>query len=153
MRAAPRQDPPFEILIVDDDKMDIKFLNRALEKVPRPHTVRSVFDGRQAMAYLRREGDYAGSPKPDLIFLDLNMPRMNGHEVLTELKQDPELRDIPVIVLTTSKDERTVQRAYQSQANSYIVKPVSFEDLVQVASTVADYWLKTVKLPPRHGVV
>ena len=153
MSAAPRPAPPFEILVVDDDKMDIKFLSRAFDKVPRPHNVNSVFDGRQAMSYLRREGDFAAKPKPDLIFLDLNMPRMNGYEVLAELKTDPELRDIPVIVLTTSKDKKAVRRAYQSQASSYIVKPVSFDDLVHVASAVADYWLKIVRLPPRPGAV
>lgn len=152
-RAAPREKPPLEILVVDDDKMDIKFLNRAFEKVRRPHNVNSVFDGRQAMAYLRGQGDFAAKPKPDLIFLDLNMPRMNGYEVLAELKGDPALCDIPVIILTTSKDEGTVRRAYRSQANSYIVKPVSFDDLVHVASAVAEYWLKIVKLPPKPGAV
>ncbi|WP_425401129.1 response regulator [Aeoliella sp.] len=107
-----------------------------------------VEDGIQAMQFLRREGDFADAPRPDLILLDLNMPRKSGREVLKEIKEDPQLHSIPVVVLTTSDDEKDVARSYEHQANSYVTKPVDLDQFREVLKTLKDYWFSVVRLPP-----
>ena len=107
----------------------------------------TVEDGLEAMAYLKKEGAYAGVPRPDLILLDLNMPRMDGREVLSELQNDPRLRHIPVIVLTTSEGEEDILSAYEMNANCYITKPVDWRQFIKVVELIEDFWLTVVKLP------
>ena len=106
-----------------------------------------VEDGEEAMEFLSRKNAYTGAPRPDLILLDLNLPRKDGREVLSELKTDPDLRTIPVVVLTTSKDDRDVAQAYQLQANCYIAKPVDFEQFVNVVRAIEHFWLEVATLP------
>ncbi len=137
-----------EILLVEDSPTDVMMTKEALEyyKVLNPLNV--VEDGVAAMAYLRREGPYAGARRPGLIILDLNLPRTSGREVLQELKLDPELSTIPVVILTTSKSEEDVARSYGLHANCYITKPVDFAKFTDVVHSINEFWLSVVTLPP-----
>lgn len=139
------------IVIADDDLDDCLLIREALEENGLVSGIHFVGDGEELLEYLRRQGRYAGSKDiscPVLILLDLNMPRMDGREALAEIKNDPRLRHIPIIVLTTSATDEDISRSYALGANSFIVKPVTFEALVQVMHCVIHYWLTTVKLPP-----
>lgn len=136
-----------EILLVEDNPADVLMVRSAFEDFRVANTLHVVEDGVEAMAYLRREGKLAGTPRPDLIMLDLNLPRKNGREVLAEIKADPALRTIPVVVLTTSKSEQDVLQAYDLHANSYIVKPVGFVNFVEAIRSIKDYWFSLVTLP------
>jgi chemotaxis family two-component system response regulator Rcp1 len=138
---------PIHILMVEDDPADVRLTREALKNKKVHTTMSTVEDGLEAMAYLRREGAYAGMPRPDLILLDLNMPRMDGREVLVELKKDPGLRRIPVIVLTTSEGEEDILSAYEMNANCYITKPVDWKQFIRVVELIEDFWLTVVKLP------
>jgi CheY-like chemotaxis protein len=143
---------PLTILMADDDPDDCLLARLALEREGLHGTLRTVGDGEELMDYLRRRGpwaDPAASPRPHLILLDLNMPRKDGREALQELKSDPSLRQIPVVVLTTSRSEEEIYRSYDLGANSFVTKPVTFESLVQVMRSLNLYWLRTVSLPPR----
>lgn len=140
---------PIEILMVEDSPSDVQLAVEALREAAVPNTLRVVEDGAEAMAYLRREGQYAGAARPDLVLLDLNLPRMDGREVLAELKASPELRAIPVVVLTTSKADRDVQRAYDLHANCCIAKPVDFGRFLEVVRAIEHFWLTVASLPPR----
>lgn len=135
------------ILMADDDEEDCMLTRDALEESRVTNPIYFVHDGEQLLAYLRHEADYKDAPRPGLILLDLNMPRKSGREALTEIKSDPALREIPVIVLTTSKDEIDVLNSYKLGANSYITKPVSFRDLVTTLETLNRYWFEIVELP------
>jgi chemotaxis family two-component system response regulator Rcp1 len=138
---------PIRILMVEDDPADVRLAREAL-KSKRMHIImHDVPDGVEAMAFLRKEGAYADMPRPDLILLDLNMPRMDGREVLAELKNDPKLRRIPVIVLTTSQGEEDILAAYNMNANCYITKPVGWKQFIKVVELIEDFWLTVVKLP------
>ena len=142
---------PITILMADDDPDDRQLTKEALEEGRLINEVRFVEHGEELMEYLRREGKYASaaeSPRPGLILLDLNMPRKDGRAVLAEIKQDPEFRTIPVVVLTTSKADEDVYRSYDLGVNSYIVKPVTFEALVDILQTLEKYWFEIVELPP-----
>ena len=108
-----------------------------------------VMDGMEAMAYLRNEGNYKDAARPDLVLLDLNLPKKNGREVLEEIKEDPDLKRIPVVVLTISEDEQDILRSYDLHANCYITKPVDLQQFISVVNAVEDFWLTVVKLPPR----
>lgn len=138
------------ILMADDDEDDRRFVERAWKKARAANEIYFVEDGEQLMAYLRREGEYADSPRPGIILLDLNMPRKDGREALKEIKEDATLRNIPVIVLTTSKAEEDVYRSYNLGASSYITKPVTFGALLDVVNTLGQYWVDIVELP-RNG--
>ncbi len=141
------------ILIADDDANDRLLAKRALEEARLANDLRFVEDGEELMEYLHRRGRYSDAtdaPRPGLILLDLNMPRKDGREALREIKTDPELRRIPIVVLTTSKAEEDIYRAYDLGVNSFIGKPVSFEGLVEVTKALADYWFKIVKLPAKE---
>jgi CheY-like chemotaxis protein len=143
---------PITILIADDDPDDRLLAQHALEKSRLANDLRFVEDGEELVDYLRRRGKYvdpATSPRPGLILLDLNMPRKDGREVLKEIKGDPRLKDIPVVVLTTSKAEEDVARTYSLGVNSYITKPVKFSALVKVMKTLGKYWFEIVELPRR----
>ena len=142
------------LLLADDDPDDRLLVEEALEEGGAAVELRSVEDGEELVSYLLRRGRYADpslSPYPALILLDLKMPRKDGHQALKEIKGDPRLRRIPVVVLTTSKAEEDVARAYDSGANSFVAKPTDFRTLVEVMRTMEGYWGKTVTLPPERN--
>ena len=140
---------PVEILLVEDSLADIELTKLGLREGRIANNLYVVRDGDSAMAFLRREGDYADVPRPDLILLDLNLPGKDGREVLGEIKADEDLRKIPVVILTTSSAEEDVIRAYGLHANAFMTKPVGFEGFVAVVKGIGDYWFTLVKLPPR----
>lgn len=143
---------PIEILLVEDNPGDARLAVEALKESKVNNNLYHVKDGVEAMAFLRREGDYAHMPMPDLVLLDLNMPRKDGREVLAEIKEDPRLRVIPVVVLTTSEAERDLVRSYDLHANAYVVKPIDLDRFVEVVQAIEDFWFTIVKLPPRARV-
>ncbi len=136
-----------QILLVEDNPGDVRLTQEALKESKIGNALHSVSDGVEAMAYLRREGKYAPVPHPDLILLDLNLPKKDGREVLEEIKSDPELRRIPVVILTTSKAEEDIFRTYDHHANCYIPKPVDFTKFMDVVKTIENFWLTIVALP------
>jgi chemotaxis family two-component system response regulator Rcp1 len=138
-----------KILLVEDNPADARLAEEALKENKISNHLNIVRDGVEAMAFLRRSGKYAGMSRPDLILLDLNLPKKDGREVLAEIKQDPELRRIPIVVLTTSKSDEDVLRSYDLHANCYITKPVDFEQFTQAVRAVKDFWFTIVKLPPK----
>jgi CheY-like chemotaxis protein len=144
---APISGKPIDILLVEDNLADRVLTKEALEEARIANRLHTVDDGIEALAFLRRQGIYAGSPTPDLILLDLNMPRMDGREFLAVFKGDPALRHIPVVVLTTSKAEEDVARSYNLRANCYITKPVDFDQFLAVIKTIEEFWLNVVTLP------
>lgn len=138
---------PIEILLIEDNPGDIRLTQEALRTARRPNRIRVAEDGVEAMAILRREGNYAHTPLPDLILLDLNLPRKDGRDVLREIKTDPVLKRIPVIILTTSQSQPDVTMAYDLHANCYITKPVDFERFQAAVKAIENFWLSTVRLP------
>jgi CheY-like chemotaxis protein len=140
---------PIEILMVDDSMGDIRLAQEALKEARVRNRLSVVHDGEEAMAFLRRQDGYADAPRPDLVLLDLNMPRMDGRAVLAEIKGDPALRSIPVVVLTTSEAEADIVRAYDLHANAYITKPVDLEAFLDAVKVVEEFWLTVVRLPGR----
>jgi CheY-like chemotaxis protein len=137
-----------EILLVEDDAGDVRLTLEALKSAKVLNRLSVVGDGVEAMAFLRRQGKYANASFPDLILLDLNLPRKDGRAVLSEIKTDPALKRIPVVVLTTSQDERDVVQAYDTHANCYITKPVDLKQFLSVVEAIDSFWLTIVKLPP-----
>lgn len=138
---------PFEILLVEDDPADAGLATRALRDGRILCNVGHVRDGVEAMEYLRRQGSFAGAARPDLILLDLNMPRMDGREVLQELKADDDLKTIPVVILTTSDVDRDVNASYLLGANSFITKPMDMDAFFDVVKSIEEYWFRVVRLP------
>ena len=138
------------ILMADDDEDDRRLTREALLEGRLANDLRFVENGEELMDYLRRQGKFAGTevPRPGLILLDLNMPRKDGRTVLKEIKSDPELRQIPVVVLTTSQADEDIFKSYDLGVNSYIVKPVTFDALVDILQTLEKYWFEIVELPP-----
>jgi len=139
---------PIVILMVEDNPTDILIAKEGLLSAKMLNTLHVADDGIEAMKFLRQQGKYAGAPRPDLILLDLNMPRKNGQEVLAEIKADDNLRNIPVVVLTTSMAEKDITKSYGLHANCYITKPVDFDQFVNVVQTIQDFWFCVVTLPP-----
>jgi CheY-like chemotaxis protein len=135
------------ILLVEDNPGDVRLTIEALKEGKILNEVRVVEDGVEALDFLHRAGKYADAPPPDLILLDLNLPRKDGREVLAEIKEDEQLKKIPVVVLTTSAAERDILRAYNLHANCYITKPVDLEQFIHVVQLIEDFWLTIVKLP------
>ncbi|MBI5461874.1 MAG: response regulator [Gammaproteobacteria bacterium] len=138
---------PIEILLVEDNPGDVRLTQEALKEGKVRNRLQVVGDGVEAMEYLRREGQYADAVRPDLVLLDLNLPRKDGREVLAEIKQDALLKVIPVVVLTTSSAEEDVLRSYNLHANCYIVKPVDLDQFIRAVKFIDDFWLTVVKLP------
>ena len=138
---------PIEILLVEDNPDDADLTVDALREGRVRNRITVVDDGVKAMAYLRREGKYGGAPRPDLILLDLNLPRKNGREVLAEIKQDADLRRIPVVVMTSSDDEKDILAAYNLHVNCYVTKPVDLGQFLRVVKSIEHFWLSVVKLP------
>jgi CheY-like chemotaxis protein len=139
-----------EILLVEDDPGDVLMTREAFADYKLRNKLHVVDDGAEAMAFLRQEGRYADRPRPDLVLLDLNLPRMDGREVLEAIKSDPELASIPVVVLTTSEAEDDVLRSYSLHANAYVTKPVDFERFIEVVRQIDDFFVTVVRLPTRR---
>jgi chemotaxis family two-component system response regulator Rcp1 len=138
---------PVEILLVEDNPGDAELTAEALRDGKIWNILRLVEDGEAAIRFLRREGEYTSAPRPDLILLDLNLPRKSGREVLAEIKTDEDLKQIPVIALTTSAAEEDVLRAYSLNVNCYITKPVDFDQFARVVQAIEEFWFTVVKLP------
>src|SRR5437764_5888115 len=143
----PSRGEPIEILLVEDSPDDADLTVDALRDGRVRNRVTVIEDGVEAMAYLRREGPYANAVRPDLILLDLNLPRKNGREVLAEVKQDPDLRRIPVVVMTSSDDEKDILAAYNLYVNCYVTKPVDLDQFIGVVESIEHFWFSIVKLP------
>ena len=139
---------PVEILLVEDNPGDVRLTQEALKESKICNHLSVVTDGVEAVEYLRQEGRFAQAVRPDLILLDLNLPRKNGREVLAEIKEDQDLRRIPVVVLTISQDEEDVFKAYNLHANCYVNKPLDLNRFLKVVQSIEDFWLTIVKLPP-----
>jgi CheY-like chemotaxis protein len=139
---------PVEILMIEDSPGDARLTTEALKEGRVLNSMTVVPDGVEAMAYLRRQRQYADVPRPDLILLDLNLPRKDGREVLAEIKSDPVLKRIPVVVLTTSEAEQDIVKSYELHANCYVTKPVDLDQFISVVKSVENFWLTVVKLPP-----
>ncbi len=139
---------PVEILLAEDNPGDVKLTRKALEKGRLANNLHVVNDGVETMEFLRGEGEYEGRPRPDLVLLDLNMPRKSGREVLEELQAFESLRRIPVVVLTSSEAEQDIIDSYDRYANAYLTKPVDFEGFVDIIRRIEEFWLTVVKQPP-----
>jgi CheY-like chemotaxis protein len=138
---------PVDILLVEDNLGDIRLTQEALKAAKVSNNLFFVQDGIDALEFLRRAGKYAAAPRPDIILLDLNLPRMDGRELLAEIKSDPDLKRIPVVILTTSKAEEDILRTYNLHANCSITKPVDLHQFIQVVQSIEDFWFTVVKLP------
>ena len=138
-----------EVLLVEDSPGDVRLTREALRDSPSPIHLRVVSDGVEAMAFLRHEGEHLAAPRPDFILLDLNLPRMDGREVLAHIKEDEGLKSIPVVILTTSDAEADIVKSYQLQANAYLSKPVQFAAFERLVASTTDFWLTKVSLPHR----
>jgi CheY-like chemotaxis protein len=138
---------PIEILLVEDSEPDVRLTTEALREAKVRNRLWVAEDGVEAMEFLRGAGKHAGAPRPDLILLDLNLPRKDGRELLREIKTDPDLKRIPVVILTTSRSEEDVLRTYNLHANCYITKPVDFNRFMEVVKSIEDFWLTVVTLP------
>ena len=138
---------PIEILLVEDNPGDVRLTQEALGEAKVRNNLAVARDGVEALSYLRREAPFEDAARPDLVLLDLNLPRKDGREVLAEIKADPELRRLPVVVLTTSSAEKDVLESYNLYANCYITKPVDLDQFVSIVSSIEDFWLTIVKLP------
>jgi chemotaxis family two-component system response regulator Rcp1 len=145
--SARRTDRAVEILLVEDNPADVRLTREVLEDRDDTTHLSVVGDGEEAMAFLRREGNYADCPRPQLVLLDLNLPKKDGREVLEELKADSELRRIPVVVLTTSAAESDIRRSYELHANCFITKPLDLDDFFSVVQSIKDFWLASARLP------
>ncbi len=139
---------PIDILLVEDSPSDAKLTAKTFEKAKVQNRLHIVEDGVEAMDFLRRLGNYQDAPRPDLVLLDLNLPKKDGRKVLAEIKEDPNLQNIPVVVLTTSDSEDDILRSYKLRANCYITKPVTLQHFIKVVESIEDFWLQVVKLPP-----
>lgn len=140
---------PIEVLLVEDNPGDIRLTQEAFKENKMLNNLNVVKDGLEALAFLRREGQYSNAPPPDLILLDLNLPRKDGRQVLAEIKTDPDLKLIPVVILTTSDADEDILKSYELHANCYIKKPVDIEQFFNVVKSIEDFWVAIVILPPR----
>jgi CheY-like chemotaxis protein len=140
---------PIEVLLVEDDPGDVLMTQEALADHKVRNRLSVVSDGEEALAYLRREGQFADAVRPDLVLLDLNLPRRDGREVLAEIKSDQKLRHIPVVVLTTSQADEDILSSYSLHANAYVTKPVDFDRFLSVVRQIDNFFVSVVKLPPR----
>ena len=144
--------PPIQVLLVDDNPGDVRLTQEAFKDAKVHLEMHVAYDGVEAMEFLQRQGRHADSPRPDLILLDLNLPRKDGREVLAEVKSDPALKMIPVVILTTSASDVDIERSYLLHANCYISKPVDLDGFLTVVRSIDNFWLSVVKLPPSDRV-
>jgi CheY-like chemotaxis protein len=142
---------PIDILLVEDNEGDVHLTQEALKKAKVRNRVHTTTDGVEAMQFLRREEPFSDAPRPDLVLLDLNLPNMDGREVLEAMKSDPSLRFIPVVVVTSSAAEQDIVKTYALNANCYVTKPVDLQQFLHVIGTLGDFWLEIVKLPPKDA--
>jgi CheY-like chemotaxis protein len=140
---------PIEILLVEDDEGDVLLTTEALEASKITNNMHVARNGEEALRFLRRSEGYTDAPRPDIVLLDLNLPRVDGREVLKEIKDDPDLRRIPIVVLTTSEAEEDILRSYDLHANAYVTKPVDFERFLKVIQSIDEFFVTVVRLPPR----
>ncbi len=145
-------DTPIEVLLVEDDPGDVLMTREALAERANSSRLNVVGDGVEALAYVRREGVFGDAVRPDLVVLDLNLPRRSGREVLADMKSDPALRDIPIVVLTTSSSESDVLDSYQLHANAFVTKPVDYDSFVTAVQQIDDFFTRLVRLPHRSGI-
>ncbi|RJQ56739.1 MAG: response regulator [Nitrospiraceae bacterium] len=138
---------PIEVLLVEDNPGDVRLMQEALKDSKVHNNLHVVYDGENAMSFLRREGVYSGAPEPNLIMLDLNLPGKDGREVLDEIKNDPGLKHIPVVIVTTSAAEQDILKSYRLHANCYVTKPVNLDQFIKVVHAIEDFWFSIVKLP------
>jgi chemotaxis family two-component system response regulator Rcp1 len=138
---------PLEVLLVEDSSGDVRLTREAFKDAKVHVNLHVAKDGMEAMAFLRREGEHSNDPRPDLILLDLNLPKKDGREVLEEIKESPTLKSIPVVILTTSASEADILRSYRLHANCYITKPVTLHGFLEVVKSIDNFWLSVVKLP------
>ena len=143
---SPLASKPIEILLIEDNPGDVRLTKEALKDARVSNNLSVDMDGVEALAFLRKQGKHAGVPRPDLILLDLNLPKKNGREVLEEIKREDSLRHIPVVVLTTSQAEQDVVESYRLRANAYVTKPVDLEQFLKVVGSIEQFWLEIVKL-------
>ena len=149
MSTADTESRQIEILLVEDNPGDARLTQEAMRAAKMTNVLHVVEDGEQAMEFLRRRSRFKDAPRPDLILLDLNLPKRDGRSVLAEVKTDPDLRRIPVVVLTTSRSEEDVMQAYDMHANAYVTKPVNLEKFMRIVALIDEFWLKVVTLPGR----
>jgi chemotaxis family two-component system response regulator Rcp1 len=142
-----------EVLLVEDSPGDVRLTQEAFRDANRSVHLHVAFDGVEAMAFLRREGAHRAAPRPDLILLDLNLPKMDGREVLAHIKADDDLKTIPTVILTTSEAEADIVKSYQLQANCYLSKPVQLDAFEAIVKSINDFWLKKVKLPQKRQAI
>ncbi len=147
MSTADKESRQIEILLVEDNPGDARLTQEAMRAAKMTNILHVVEDGEQAMEFLRRRSRFKDAPRPDLILLDLNLPKKDGRSVLAEVKTDPDLRRIPVVVLTTSRSEEDVMQAYDMHANAYVTKPVNLEQFMRIVGLIDEFWLKVVTLP------
>ena len=147
----PYDGKPIEILLVEDNPGDVRLTQEALQEGKVINTLHTAADGVQALEYLKQEGKYTDAVRPDIILLDLNLPRMDGRELLAIIKSDPDLRRIPVVILTTSKAEEDIIETYDLHANCFITKPVDLDQFFVVVQSVEEFWFSIVRLPPNGG--
>jgi CheY-like chemotaxis protein len=146
---SPRVSNPIEILLVEDNPGDVRLIKEVFKDAKIYNAMQVAYDGEAAMEILRREGEYSDAPSPDLILLDLNLPKKDGREVLREIKGDESLKCIPVVILTTSNAEEDLIETYKMNANCYITKPVDLDQFINVVESIENFWLSIVKLPSR----
>ncbi len=151
MSEQERKVHPIDILLVEDSPADVRLTREALKEAKVLNNLHIVKDGVAAMAFLRQQGEYASAPRPELVLLDLNLPKKDGREVLSEIKKDENLMRIPVVVLTTSRAEEDIVRSYNLHANAYVTKPVDLAQFLRVIRTLEEFWLAVVTLPPANG--
>ena len=140
---------PIEILLVEDNKGDVGLIEEVFEEAKIRNRLHVAEDGEEAILFLHGEGKFSGSPRPDIILLDLNLPKKDGREVLREIKEDHNLKNIPVVILTTSGAEKDIFRAYELHANAYVTKPLDFDQFIRVVDSIVNFWLEVVKLPTK----
>ena len=141
---------PIEILLIEDNPGDIRLTVEALNESKIINNLNIVMDGEEALNYLKKKGKFSGNKRPELILLDLNLPKKDGREILAEIKADENLKLIPVVILTTSEAEEDILKTYQLHANCYITKPVNIDQFIKVVQTIGDFWFSIVKLPPEN---
>ncbi len=142
---------PVEILLVEDNPGDVRLTEKAFEKVKLANNLHVTTDGVEAMAFLRGEGEFVDAPRPDIVLLDLNLPKKDGTEVLSDVKADDDLKEIPVVVLTSSEAEEDVIETYNNHANAYLTKPVDFEGFTDIVKKIEGFWFTLVKFPPEDA--
>ena len=140
---------PVEILLVEDNDGDVGLVEEVLEEAKIRNVIHVVSDGEEAILFLNGEGKFSGSPRPDIILLDLNLPKKDGREVLKEIKENDSLKNIPIVILTTSGAEKDILKSYDLHANAYITKPLDFDQFIMVIKSIANFWIEIVKLPTK----